>query len=102
MSRPVRLLVFLILPLSLQAQLQWPATTAQTKPWTRWWWMGIAVNPQDLAANLQKYHDAGLGGLELTPIYGVKGYENQFVDYLSPKWLDLFSYTLKEVKRLDL
>lgn len=102
MPRPVRFLIVLILPLTLHAQLQWPAITAQTKPWTRWWWMGSAVNPPDLTANLQKYHDAGLGGLELTPIYGVKGYENQFVDYLSPKWMYLLSFTLKEAKRLDL
>ena len=102
MPRPVRFLIVLILPLTLRAQLQWPAITSQTKPWTRWWWMGSAVNPSDLTANLQKYHDAGLGGLELTPIYGVKGYENQFVDYLSPKWMNLLSFTLKEAKRLDL
>ena len=102
MSRPVRLLVLLVLPFTLHAQLQWPAITAQTRPWTRWWWMGSAVNRQDLTANLQKYHDAGLGGLELTPIYGVKGYENQFVNYLSPEWMDLFSYTLREAKRLEL
>ncbi|HVU93965.1 MAG TPA: glycosyl hydrolase [Puia sp.] len=102
MQRSVRLIFILILPLTLRAQLQWPAITEQTKPWTRWWWMGSAVNPPDLTANLQEYHDAGLGGLELTPIYGVKGYERQFVDYLSPKWMDLFSFTLQETKRLGL
>jgi len=102
MQRSVRLIIILILPLTLRAQLQWPAITEQTKPWTRWWWMGSAVNRQDLTANLQKYHDAGLGGLELTPIYGVKGYESQFVDYLSPKWMDLFSFTLQETRRLGL
>jgi len=102
MPSPVRFLIILILPLTLHAQLQWPAITTQTKPWTRWWWMGSAVNPADLTARLQEYHDAGLGGLELTPIYGVKGYENQFVDYLSPKWMTLLSFTLKEAKRLDL
>ena len=87
---------------SVHAQLEWPAVTAQTKPWTRWWWMGSAVDKADLAANIEKYAAAGLGGLELTPIYGVHGYENQFVDYLSPKWMDLFTYTLGEAKRLGL
>jgi hypothetical protein len=102
MRYSVRFFLVLILPLTLHAQLQWPAITSQTRPWTRWWWMGSAVNPQDLTANLEKYHAAGLGGLELTPIYGVKGYESQFVDYLSPKWMSLLAYTGKEAKRLDL
>src|SRR5450631_145779 len=84
------------------SQLSWPTVTAQTRPWTRWWWMGNAVNKQDLTANLEKYRAAGLGGLELTPIYGVKGYEDQFIDYLSPKWMELFSHTLQESRRLGL
>lgn len=72
------------------------------KPWTRWWWEGSAVNKKDITWNLQQYQQAGLGGMELTPIYGVYGFENSFVDFLSPKWMDLFSYTLKESKRLGL
>jgi hypothetical protein len=92
----------LAMPLGSNAQLQWPAITAQTKPWTRWWWMGSAVDTADLKWNMQLYKTAGLGGLELTPIYGVHGYEDRFVDYLSPAWMRLFSYTLGEAKRLGL
>src|SRR5258708_3204447 len=98
----IRLLIFLFVPFATRAQLQWPAITAQTKPWTRWWWMGSAVDRQDLTANMEKYKAAGLGGLELTPIYGVKGTEDRFVDYLSPRWMDLFSFTLQEARRLGL
>ena len=98
----LRLLLLVLFPVITQAQLQWPAITSQAKPWTRWWWMGSAVTPENLTANLEKYQRAGLGGLELTPIYGVKGYENQFVSYLSPQWMTLFGHTLKEAKRLDL
>ena len=101
-ARITRLVIILLVPILTRAQLQWPAITSQTKPWTRWWWMGSAVDRQGLTANLEKYKTAGLGGLELTPIYGVKGYEDQFVDYLSHKWMDLFSFTLTEAKRLDL
>lgn len=100
--RPLLLFVLLAAQLSVRAQLQWPAISAQTKPWTRWWWMGSAVDRTGLAANMQKYAAAGIGGLELTPIYGVHGYESQFVDYLSPKWMDLFGYTLGEAKRLGM
>ena len=69
--------------LQANAQLKWPAVTEQTKPWTRWWWLGSAVNAPDLTWNLEQYKAAGLGGVELTPIYGVYGYEKQFVDFLS-------------------
>ena len=85
-----------------QAQIKWPAITSVTKPWTRWWWMGSAVNEKDLTANMEKYAAAGLGGLEITPIYGVAGYEKQFIDYLSPQWMKMLTHTLQEAKRLNM
>ncbi len=84
------------------AQLTWPKVTYETKPWSRWWWMGSAVNDQDLTRLMEEYQKAGLGGLEITPIYGVKGYENQFVDFLSPQWLDRLEHSVREAKRLDM
>ncbi|GAB3838086.1 glycosyl hydrolase [Hymenobacter jeollabukensis] len=81
---------------------KWPAITQQTKPWTRWWWEGSAVNQQDLTRLMTQYQQAGLGGLEITTIYGVKGAENQFIDFLSPKWVDMLTYTLTEANRLGL
>ena len=85
---------------NLNAQIKWPVITQQTKPWTRWWWEGSAVNKAELAWNLDQYQKAGLGGVELTPIYGIYGYEKQFVDFLSPQWMQLFTHTLAEAKRL--
>jgi hypothetical protein len=82
--------------------IQWKPITQQSKPWSRWWWMGNAVNPKDLTFNMENYQKVGLGGLEITPIYGVKGTESQFVDFLSPTWVGLFKHTLTEGKRLDL
>ena len=82
--------------------LKWKPITQQTKPWSRWWWEGNAVNPKDLTFNMENYQKVGLGGLEITPIYGVKGAESQFVDFLSPKWVSLFKHTLNEGTRLGL
>lgn len=84
------------------AQITWPATSQTTRPWTRWWWQGSAVNEKDLSLNMEKYKAVGLGGLEITPIYGVQGYEKQFINYLSPQWMKMLSHTLKEAKRLGL
>lgn len=80
----------------------WPEITSTMRPWTRWWWMGSAVNKADLTENMEQYKSVGLGGLELTPIYGVKGYEAKFIPYLSPAWMDMLQHTLKESGRLGL
>jgi len=80
----------------------WPALSRETKPWTRWWWQGSALTKEGITAEMEAYQKAGLGGLEITPIYGVLGYEDKFVDYLSPAWMELFLHTLKEAERLDL
>ncbi|WP_245957706.1 glycosyl hydrolase [Niabella yanshanensis] len=86
----------------IKAQLAWPVIRQQHKPWTRWWWEGSAVNEKGLTWNLDQYQKAGLGGVEITPIYGVYGEEQNFVNFLSPRWMQLFSHTLNESKRLGL
>ena len=83
-------------------QLAWPRVTRETRPWTRWWWMGSIVNEKDLTDQMEQYREAGLGGLEITPIYGVKGYEGRFIDYLSPAWMEMLVHTLREGERLDM
>jgi hypothetical protein len=82
--------------------LSWPAVTRQSKPWTRWWWLGNIVTKETLTAEMEKYKQAGLGGLELTPIYGVKGQESRFINYLTPAWMEMLEHTLKEADRLDM
>ena len=81
---------------------QWPAGSRETKPWTRWWWHGSSLTPAGITFELESYKRAGLGGVEITPIYGVHGQEENFIDYLSPRWMDLLIHTLKEAERLDL
>jgi len=73
----------------------WPEINRETKPWTRWWWLGNSIQSETLPEVMEQYKQAGLGGLEITPIYGVKGYEEQFVDFLSPQWVDLLESTLR-------
>ncbi|EDY84435.1 Glycosyl hydrolases family 2, sugar binding domain protein [Verrucomicrobiia bacterium DG1235] len=83
-------------------KLEWPAITNETKPWTRWWWQGSAVNKDELKANLEAFASAGIGGVEITPIYGVHGYEDHFIEYLSPKWMEMLDYSLQESAALGL
>ncbi|MBN1926352.1 MAG: hypothetical protein JW798_11005 [Prolixibacteraceae bacterium] len=80
----------------------WPEISSQAKPWTRWWWMGNAVDKQNITQQLEAFQEAGLGGVEITPIYGVKGYESSFIDYLSDEWIEMLHHTANEAKRLGL
>lgn len=80
----------------------WPEPTQQARPWAYWWWMGSAVDRTNLTRELTRYRDAGLGGVHIIPIYGAKGYEAQFIDYLSPEWMEMLAYTVGEAHRLGL
>lgn len=94
--------MLLFLAVISNSQIQWPKVNQTTKPWTRWWWEGSAVNAKDLTWNLEQYQKAGLGGVEITPIYGIHGYENRFLNFLSPQWMRMLQHTLNESKRLGL
>jgi hypothetical protein len=86
----------------LGALPDWPPVTSETRPWTRFWWMGSAVDEAGLRSALEAYREVGLGGLEITPIYGVRGFEDRFVPYLSPQWMGRLEAALSEAERLGL
>ena len=79
--------------------LAWPELTRDNKPWTRWWWLGSAVDKTNLTRELERYHDAGLGGVHIIPIYGVKGGESNYIRYLSPQWMEMLRHTVTEQER---
>ncbi|MEO7597497.1 MAG: glycosyl hydrolase, partial [Opitutus sp.] len=81
---------------------RWPTVQRDAKPWSRWWWLGNIADKKSITAEMESYAAAGLGGLELTPIYGVRGYEDKFVPFLSPQWMDNFDHVLAEARRLGL
>ena len=43
--------------------VKWPKQTNETKPWTRLWWHGSAVNTGELTSNMQELEAAGFGGV---------------------------------------
>ncbi|MGN6644270.1 MAG: glycosyl hydrolase, partial [Verrucomicrobiota bacterium] len=80
----------------------WPAISRTQRPWAYWWWMGSAVDTNNITRELSRYHAAGMGGVQIVPIYGAKGWETNFISYLSPRWLEMLRYTVSEANRLDL
>lgn len=79
-----------------------PTPTRETRPGLRWWWLGSAVDKQNLTWNLEQYAKAGAGAVEITPIYGVQDNDKNDIPYLSPKWMDMLRYTEAENNRLDI
>jgi hypothetical protein len=90
------------LPPNNSSDLTWPTLTRENKPWTRWWWLGSAVDKTNLTRELEAMAAAGFGGVEITPIYGAKGYEERFIPFLSPKYLEMLAHVGAEAKRLGL
>ncbi len=80
----------------------WPKLKKENKPGTYWWWMGSAVDKQNLSYNLENLNKAGFGGVTIVPIYGVKGLEQQYINYLSPQWMEMLAHTVSESQRLGM
>lgn len=80
----------------------WPEVKTEAKPAARWWWMGSAVDKENLTRNLDAYAKAGMGTMEITPIYGVKGNEANDIPFLSARWMEMLQYTADEAGRLGM
>lgn len=74
----------------------WPEAKPEAKPGVRWWWMGSAVNEADLKWNMEEYARTGIGAVEITPIYGVKGNEKNELEFLSTPWMNALKFVEAE------
>lgn len=80
----------------------WPASTRESRPWAYNWWMGSAVDKENLARELRRYREAGLGGIHVIPIYGAKGAESRYLPFLGSNWMAMLRFAIEEGERLDL
>ena len=87
-------LILASLSMTANAQL-WPEVQQEAKAGARWWWLGSAVDKENLRWNMQEYANHGIGALEITPIYGVQGNEANNIPYLSDRWMEM----LREVQK---
>ena len=100
-----RRLFHIIIALSIFAPIsaqQWPTPTRESKPGARWWWLGSAVDEENLQWNMQQYSNHGIGALEITPIYGVQGNDANNIPYLSEKWMKMLRFVENEGKKDDI
>jgi hypothetical protein len=72
----------------------------------RWWWFGPAVVKPELKKELETMRGAGIGGVEIQPVYPLmlddpaKGIKN--LRYLSPEFLDDLSFANRTARNLGL
>jgi hypothetical protein len=84
----------------------WREPPAAARPMMRWWWFGPAVTPAGLDRELQAMRDAGLGGVEVQPVYPLvpddpgRGIVN--LPYPSKPFLDALRHSAETAKRLGL
>ena len=71
------------------AQSSLPVPSREAKPGLRWWWLGSAVDKENLSWCLSEYSKTGVGAVEITPIYGVRDNEDKELNYLSPRWIKI-------------
>ncbi len=80
----------------------WPVSIENSKPWTRWWWMDNAVDKENISRELQEMAKAGIGGVEITPIYGVKGEDARAIPFLSQGFAYILNFTIDEAYQLGM
>ena len=86
---------FLFSPVGAQS---WPTPRPEAKAGTRWWWLGSAVDKENLQWNLSEYARAGIGAGEITPLYGVQGNDKNNIPFLSPEWMQVLK-TVEDIAR---
>lgn len=87
---------------SAQVVPQWPQSGREAKAGSRWWWMGSAVDKENLTWQMKQLAQAGIGTLEITPIYGVQHNASKNIPFLSEQWLQMLQYVEDEGQRLGI
>jgi len=95
-------LSFCLFACSDSTDTSWPEIKPEARPGTRWWWLGSAVDSAGLTANMEDLHIAGFGTVEITPVYGINGAEHRHIEYLSPRWMNMYKHVIAEGKRLGI
>src|ERR1700689_345605 len=68
---------------------------SDARPMMRWWWFGPALEPRELALELQTMKAGGIGGVEIQPVYPLALDDPQTgfrtMKFLSPEFLKMVS-----------
>lgn len=80
----------------------WPTVSPEAKPWAYNWWMGSAVDAEGIEFQCSEMKKKGFGGFHVIPIYGAKGWESKYREYLSDSWIDGWNMAVRTARRYGL
>jgi len=89
-------------PSAGQERAAWSQSANTHKPWVRWWWPASAVDKASLTRQMEELARVGIGGVEITPIYGARGYEQRYIGFLTPEFMAMLEHVAREGRRLGL
>ena len=104
-------LLGLVLPVQLRPQLENLHETFQNpppeaRPLMRWWWFGPAVTKPELQKELETMQKAGIGGVEIQPVYPLMldapARDIRNLKYLSPEFLDAVTFANRTATSLGM
>ena len=80
----------------------WPTVGSEAKPWAYNWWMGSAVDAEGIEFQCSEMKKKGFGGFHVIPIYGAKGWESKYREYLSDSWIEGWNMAVRPARRYGL
>ncbi|MHB0998976.1 MAG: glycosyl hydrolase [Armatimonadota bacterium] len=83
---------------NLAKDFQSPPVSAQ--PWVYWFWLNGNVTREGITADLEAMKRVGIGGVLIMEVD--QGAPLGPVDFMSPKWRELFKHVVSEAQRLGL
>ncbi|MCX6345407.1 MAG: glycosyl hydrolase [Armatimonadetes bacterium] len=85
-------------PSVLEANFATPPASA--RPWVYWFWLNGNITREGITADLQAMKRVGIGGVLIMEVD--QGAPVGPVDFMGPKWRELFKYVVSEANRLGL
>ncbi len=70
------------------------------RPWVYWFWINGNITWEGITADLEAMKQAGIGGVLIMEVD--QGVPVGPVDFMSPKWRELFQHVVSEARRLGL
>jgi hypothetical protein len=88
---------------ALPVSAEWPVEiTPDHRPGAYWWCPGSALDRENIDWNLETMREAGFGLAHLIPIYGARGYEDRYIDYLSDEWMAMLDHAVEKAESLGM
>lgn len=91
-----------VIAVACAPRTDWYPIEQINKPYIRWWWLGSIIDEEGITKSLEGFREKGIGGVEITPLYGIQGHDDDEIEYLSPRWMELLSHAIKEGRRLGI